>query len=75
MAASASTAHAQDDVDPAEAARFRIGALRFTPSIAVSNLGVDSNVFNEADEPEARTRTAAVGPAVESVAARWHVPA
>ena len=46
-----------------EAARFRFGALRFTPSIALSNLGVDNNVFNEADNPKQDT-TAAVGPAV-----------
>ena len=46
-------AHAQDEADPSEAARFRFGALRFTPSIAVSNLGVDNNVFNEADNPQA----------------------
>ena len=58
-----SVARAQDDPDPAEAARFRFGALRFTPSIAVSNLGVDNNVFNEAADPKQDT-TAAVGPAV-----------
>src|SRR6187397_2990320 len=58
-----SVARAQDDADPAEAARFHFGALRFTPSMAVSNLGVDNNVFNEADNPKQDT-TAAVGPAV-----------
>ena len=60
----AAVGRAQEAVpDPAETARFRIGALRFTPSIAVSNVGVDSNVFNEADDPKQDT-TAAVGPAV-----------
>ena len=54
---------AQDVADPADAARFRFGALRFTPSIAISSLGVDSNVFNEAQNPKEDT-TAAVGPAV-----------
>ncbi len=61
MATAAS--QAQDAPDPAESARFRFGALRFTPSIAVSNVGVDSNVFNEAVDPKQDT-TAAVGPAV-----------
>jgi len=37
--------------------------LRFTPSIVLSNLGVDNNVFNEAADPKQDT-TAAVGPAV-----------
>lgn len=55
--------HAQDETDPSQAARFRFGALRFTPSIAVSNLGVDNNVFNETVDPKQDT-TAAVGPAV-----------
>jgi len=57
-------AHAQDDPDPSETARFRLGALRFTPSIVISSLGVDSNVFNEAEDPKSDT-TAAVGPAVD----------
>ena len=61
---SAAAGRAQEaPLDPAEAARFRFGALRFTPSIAVSSVGVDSNVFNEADDPKQDT-TAAVGPAV-----------
>ena len=37
--------------------------LRFTPSIAVSNIGVDNNVFNETEDPKQDT-TAAVGPAI-----------
>lgn len=56
--------HAQSDGDPAEAARFQVGPLRFTPSIAVTNVGFDNNVFNEADDPK-RDNTAAVGPAVD----------
>jgi hypothetical protein len=63
LACSASVARAQDETDPAEAARFKIGTLRFTPSIVLSNLGVDNNVFNEADDPKQDT-TAAIGPAV-----------
>ena len=49
--------------DPSDAARFKWGVLRFTPSIAVSNVGVDNNVFNETQDPKQDT-TAAVGPAV-----------
>jgi len=49
--------------DPAESARFQWSALRFTPSIALSNVGVDSNVFNTTDDPRQDT-TAALGPAV-----------
>lgn len=53
---------AQTDTDPSESARFRLGALRFTPWIAVSNVGTDNNVFNESENPR-RDTTAAVGPA------------
>lgn len=45
-------------------ARFRFGPVRFTPTISVTNLGVDDNVFNEVDNPKQDT-TAAFGPAVE----------
>jgi len=59
-----SVARAQDEPDPADAARFHFGALRFTPSIVLSNLGVDNNVFNQPEDPKKDT-TAAVGPAVD----------
>lgn len=36
--------------NPREEARFRIGALHVTPAIFLKELGVDSNVFNEAGE-------------------------
>jgi hypothetical protein len=54
-----------DSEDPADSARFRLGVLRFTPGIAISSVGVDNNVFNEADNPKQDT-TAGVGPAVNS---------
>jgi hypothetical protein len=57
------TAHAQEDTDPSSAARFRFGALRFTPTLVLSNIGVDNNVFNETADPKQDT-TAAVGPSV-----------
>lgn len=56
---------AQEAEDPFETARFRLGAIRFTPSLEITSLGRDSNVFNEAeqDDPKSDT-TAAFGPAV-----------
>jgi hypothetical protein len=62
-AATVSRASAQDTTDVPEEGRFRFGPLRFTPSIALSNLGVDSNVFNDPSNPRQDT-TAAIGPAV-----------
>jgi hypothetical protein len=32
--------------------RFRYGAISFTPSIELTDLGLDSNVFNESDAPK-----------------------
>ena len=56
---------AQEPVeDPADLARFRFGPIRFTPVIQVRNVGVDTNVFNEAEEPE-RDFTASIGPAAD----------
>lgn len=46
-----------------ERARFQWGALRFTPGISVSDVGVDNNVFNDPDHPVSDT-TAAFGPAI-----------
>jgi hypothetical protein len=42
----AGDAHAQTD-DPADAARFRVGPLALSPSIRLTNIGVDTNVFRE----------------------------
>ena len=59
-----SAAFAQDVPDPEELARFRFGPIRLTPSITVTSLGVDTNVFNEADDPKQDT-TASFGPGLE----------
>ena len=48
---SVSTAHAQDD-DPVETARVQAGPFGLTPTIALTNLGVDSNVFNTFEDPK-----------------------
>lgn len=50
--------------DPEDEGRIRLGPVRLTPSIAVTNLGVDSNVFNEFEDPK-RDYVAQVGPKAE----------
>jgi len=50
--------------DPQETGRFRLGFIRFTPSLELSNLGVDTNVFNEVDDPK-DDFTASFGPKAE----------
>ncbi len=55
---------AQTDANAAESARFRVGPVRFTPSLSLTNIGIDSNVFNEFGN-ERRDTTAAAGPAVD----------
>src|SRR5437899_2927980 len=37
--------------DPISNARVRIGPVGLTPSIALTNVGVDGNVFNEVENP------------------------
>ncbi len=50
--------------DPSENARYQWGALRFTPFLAITEIGVDTNVFNDAEEPQ-RDTTATFGPGAE----------
>jgi hypothetical protein len=47
-----------------EEGRFRLGAIRFTPSIILNNVGVDTNVFNDPINPQSDT-TATIGPAAQ----------
>lgn len=42
----------QEETDPFSSARFRFGPLAFTPTLALSNLGIDTNVFNEETDPK-----------------------
>ena len=63
LAATAAPAAAQAIQDPYESARFQLGPVKFTPSLQVTSVGRDSNIFNEADDPKADT-TAAIGPSV-----------
>jgi hypothetical protein len=46
--------------DPEQVGRFHAGFIRFTPSLVLSNFGVDSNVFNELEDPKSDF-TASVG--------------
>jgi hypothetical protein len=61
----AAAASAQDtEAPPPDPGRFRFGPIRFTPSIELTSVGRDSNVFNEADNARGDT-TAAFGPTVQ----------
>jgi hypothetical protein len=69
LVAAAASATAQESTDaserdPSQAARFRLGPLRFTPSISLTNLGIDNNVFNDPLNPKQDT-VGAAGPAVD----------
>jgi hypothetical protein len=47
-------------------ARFRFGPVALAPSFAITNLGRDSNIFNESDEANPQgDMTAVISPAVE----------
>ena len=51
--AAAAPASAQDQArDPWEQGRFRIGPLSFTPAVAVRDVGWDTNVFYESEDPK-----------------------
>ena len=52
-------------VDPGATARFHFGPLALTPTISISNLGQDANVFNEAVNPK-RDFTAIVQPQLDA---------
>ena len=49
----AGPAAAQDEPgSPSAAARFRLGPLAFSPAIALNDVGIDSNVFNDPVDPK-----------------------
>jgi len=55
-----------DPPDGAANARFHLGPVGVTPTIALTNLGVDNNVFNEADVNHPKSdMTATVTPAAD----------
>jgi hypothetical protein len=55
---------AQEPPEPEQSGRFRLGPVRFTPVLTITDFGIDSNVFNEADDPKQDT-TAVFGPRVD----------
>jgi hypothetical protein len=63
--ATAAPAFGQSNDEDAASAKFRLGPLAVKPSVALTNLGIDTNVFNESDDPR-RDVTASVEPRVET---------
>jgi hypothetical protein len=59
----ASPAHGQ--TDPSANAVFQMGPLAFTPSLSVPSFGIDSNVFNESENPKSDF-TSNVQPEIEA---------
>jgi hypothetical protein len=60
----ASTASAQEPADPASTAPMRIGPVAMTPALSITNVGVETNVFNEWVDPKSDW-TATVSPQTE----------
>src|SRR5213593_4931260 len=58
---------AQTTQDPWSQARVHIGPLALTPAISLTNVGIDTNVFNEsADAPPKRDFTMTVQPKTDA---------
>ncbi len=51
--------------DPLESMPFRFGPLGLSPTLAITNLGVDDNIFNDATEPK-RDFTMTVTPRLQA---------
>lgn len=55
-------ASAQDDQpDPFKTARIRFGPLAFSPTVSITDVGLDTNVFNDSSDPK-RDFTATLSP-------------
>ena len=52
-------------VDPLESMPIRLGPIGFNPTLAITNFGIDDNIFNEANEPK-RDFTMTVTPRLEA---------
>lgn len=59
LASAPAIAQSQDDTESERS--VRVGPLRLTPSVSVTNVGIDSNVFNEVENPK-RDFTATLTP-------------
>lgn len=53
--------------DPAEGAQMQVGPFAFRPTLTLSNIGTDSNVFNEAENPK-QDFTATISPVLQVIA-------
>jgi hypothetical protein len=58
-------ARAQEEPDPSDGARFHSGPLAWTPTLRLKSLGIDTNVFNEIDNPK-RDLVMVAGPSVDA---------
>src|SRR5205814_1342003 len=61
----APAAFAQERPDPAEHARIHVGPIAATPTIGLTNFGIDNNVFNEVTAPK-RDMTTTVTPKLDA---------
>lgn len=52
LASTAASARQLPTNDPVSEARFHFGVIGFSPSIGLTNAGVDTNVFNEVNNPK-----------------------
>ena len=62
LIAPATTWAQTQEPDPWESARWRFGPLAVTPRIELKNLGWDSNVFNETEDPKSSFTTTVGAP-------------
>lgn len=65
LVAPGADARAQPSVEESASASLRLGPLSLDPRLAIRNVGIDTNVFNEADGP-VQDFTATVGPELDS---------
>ncbi|GMV21744.1 MAG: outer membrane beta-barrel protein [Vicinamibacterales bacterium] len=65
LATTAGAAGAQTTADPRETARMHFGPVYVTPSLALRDVGVDTNVFNEWTDPKSDF-TATVAPKADA---------
>lgn len=62
MAASTPARAQTQEPDPWESARWRFGPFAVTPRVELKNLGWDSNVFNESENPKSDFTTTVAAP-------------
>ena len=60
-----SYAQTPSSVDPLESMPFRFGPIGLSPTLAITNFGVDDNIFNDATEPK-RDFTMTVTPRLQA---------